>query len=158
MNPLNISPAVYQSFVAEPYTPHIGATLHGLDLSQDLSDLAQTELQAALARYEVIFFRDQNLTPAQQVAFTRSFGVVNKVKAYFPCVESQPEIEIVESTAEHSGASNNWHADITWQANPPIGTSLYAQVIPVNGVTPFGPACARPMPPCLASSKPIWKL
>lgn len=133
MNPLNISPAVYQSFVAEPYTPHIGATLHGLDLSQDLSDLAQTELQAALARYEVIFFRDQNLTPAQQVAFTRSFGVVNKVKAFFPCVESQPEIEIVESTAEHFGASNNWHADITWQANPPIGTSLYAQVIPVNG-------------------------
>jgi alpha-ketoglutarate-dependent taurine dioxygenase len=104
-----------------------------LDLSQPLSELAQTELKAALAQFEVIFFRDQVLTPAQQVAFTRSFGQVNEVKAFFPRVESQPEIEIVESTAERPAANNNWHSDITWQANPPIGTSLYAQVIPASG-------------------------
>ena len=126
-------PHVYESFVATPFTPNIGATLHGLDLSQPLSDLAQTELKDALARFEVIFFRDQVLTPAQQVAFTRSFGQVNEVKAFFPRVESQPEIEIVESTAERPAANNNWHSDITWQANPPIGTSLYAQVIPASG-------------------------
>ncbi|PUE49632.1 TauD/TfdA family dioxygenase [Limnohabitans sp. 2KL-51] len=125
--------AAYQSFVAKPFTPNIGATLHGLDLSQSLSDLAQTELKAALARYEVIFFRDQKLTTAQQVAFTRSFGHVQEVKAFFPRVASQPEIEIVESTAERPAANNNWHSDITWQANPPIGTSLYAQVIPASG-------------------------
>jgi taurine dioxygenase len=123
----------YQSFLAEPYTPNIGATLYGLDLSQPLSELAQTELRAALAQFEVIFFRDQTLTPAQQVAFTRIFGQVNEVKAFFPRVESQPEVEVVESTAERPGASNNWHADITWQAQPPIGTSLYAQVIPASG-------------------------
>lgn len=133
MSFLTHCPTAYQSFVAEPYTPNIGATLHGLDLSQPLSDLAQTELKAALARYEVIFFRDQTLTPAQQVAFTRSFGKVNEVKAFFPRVASQPEIEVVESTAERPAANNNWHADITWQANPPIGTSLYAQVIPASG-------------------------
>lgn len=127
------SSAAYQSFVAEPYTPNIGATLHGLNLSQPLGDLAQTELKAALARYEVIFFRDQVLTPAQQVAFTRIFGQVNEVKAFFPRAESQPDIEIVESTAERPAANNNWHADITWQANPPMGTSLYAQVVPASG-------------------------
>lgn len=127
------SSAAYQSFVAEPYTPNIGATLHGLNLSQPLSNLAQTELKAALARYEVIFFRDQVLTPAQQVAFTRIFGQVNEVKAFFPRAESQPDIEIVESTAERPAANNNWHADITWQANPPMGTSLYAQVVPASG-------------------------
>jgi taurine dioxygenase len=127
------SSAAYQSFVAKPYTPNIGATLHGLDLSQPLSELAQTELRAALAQFEVIFFRDQTLTPAQQVAFTRTFGHVNEVKAFFPRVESQPEIEVVESTAERPAANNNWHSDITWQANPPIGTSLYAQVIPASG-------------------------
>jgi taurine dioxygenase len=125
--------AAYQSFLAEPYTPNIGATLHGLDLSQPLSELAQTELKAALAQYEVIFFRDQTLTPEQQVAFTRSFGQVHEVKAFFPRVESQPEIEVVESTSERPAANNNWHADITWQANPPTGTSLYAQVIPASG-------------------------
>lgn len=127
------SPQGYTSFVAEPYTPNIGATLQGLDLSQPLNATVQAELKAALAQYEVIFFRDQTLSPAQQVAFTRSFGHVNEVKAFFPRIEAQPEVEIVESTAERPGASNNWHADITWQDNPPVGTSLYAQVIPAHG-------------------------
>jgi taurine dioxygenase len=133
MSQLNDLPLVYQSFAAERYTPNIGAVIHGLDLSKPLSDLAQTELQDALAQHEVIFFCDQQLTPAQQVAFTRSFGQVNEVKAFFPRLESQPEIEIVESTAERPSASNNWHADITWRDNPPVGTSLYAQVIPASG-------------------------
>ena len=115
MTLLSQSSASYQSFVAEPYTPNIGATLHGLYLSQPLSELAQTELRAALAQYEVIFFRDQVLTPAQQVAFTRSFGQVNEVKAFFPRVESQPEIGIVESTPKRPAANNNGHSDITWQ-------------------------------------------
>ena len=133
MSKLNDLPLVYKTFAAEPYTPNIGATIHGLDLSKPLSDVAKTELQDALAQYEVLFFRDQNITPAQQVAFTRTFGHVNEVKAFFPRVESQPEIEIVESTAERPSAANNWHADITWRDNPPVGTSLYAQVIPASG-------------------------
>lgn len=133
MSKLNDLPLVYKTFAAEPYTPNIGATIHGLDLSKPLSDVAKTELQDALAQYEVLFFRDQNITTAQQVAFTRTFGHVNEVKAFFPRVESQPEIEIVESTAERPSAANNWHADITWRDNPPVGTSLYAQVIPASG-------------------------
>ena len=102
-------------------------------MSKPLSDVAKAELKDALARHEVIFFRDQQLTPAQQVEFTRIFGHVNEVKAFFPRVESQPEIEIVESTAQRPSAANNWHADITWRDNPPVGTSLYAQVIPASG-------------------------
>ena len=78
------SPALYQSFVAKPYTPNIGATLHGLDLSQPLSDLAQTELKAALARFEVIFFRDQVLTPAQQVAALRLICLPPRIAAPAP--------------------------------------------------------------------------
>lgn len=124
---------MFHSFMAEPYTPCIGATVHGLDLSQPLSALAQTELQSALAQYEVLFFRDQQLTPAQQVAFTRTFGEVHEVKAFFPRLQDQPEIEVVESTAEKPGASNNWHADVTWRDQPPVGTSLYAQLIPPMG-------------------------
>lgn len=124
---------MFRSFLAEPYTPCIGATVHGLDLSQPLSALAQAELQSALAQYEVLFFRDQQLTPAQQVAFTRTFGEVHEVKAFFPRLQDQPEIEVVESTAEKPGASNNWHADVTWRDQPPVGTSLYAQLIPPMG-------------------------
>ena len=94
---------------------------------------AQLGARQALAVHEVLFFRDQHITPQQQVDFTRSFGNVAEVKAFFPRLENHPEIEIVESTAERPKASSNWHADITWREQPPLGTSLYAQVIPASG-------------------------
>ena len=133
MSQLNDLPGTYTRFKVEPYTPNIGAVIHGLDLSQPLDVATQDELRHALAQHEVIFFRDQRLTPDQQVSFTRTFGDVAEVKAFFPRLESQPEIEIVESTAERRYAANNWHADITWREQPPLGTSLYAQVIPATG-------------------------
>lgn len=133
MSQLNDLPSVYSRFKAEPYTPNIGAVIHGLDLRQPLDEATQAELRDALARHEVIFFLDQDLTPEQHVAFTRSFGGVAEVKAFFPRLESHPEIEIVESTSDKPKAASNWHADITWREQPPLGTSLYAQVIPATG-------------------------
>jgi taurine dioxygenase len=133
MSKLNDLASPYTRFVAEPYTPTIGAVIHGLDLSQPIDETTQAELRRALAEHEVIFLRDQQLTPAQQVEFTRIFGNVAEVKAFFPRLQDQPEIEVVESTAERPSAASNWHADITWRDNPPVGTSLYAQVIPANG-------------------------
>lgn len=133
MSNLNDLAAPYTRFVVEPYTPNIGAVIHELYLSRPLDATTQAELRRALAEHEVIFLREQRLTPAQQVEFTRIFGNVAEVKAFFPRLESHPEIEIVESTAERPKAASNWHADITWRDNPPIGTSLYAQVIPASG-------------------------
>lgn len=123
----------YTRFGVEPYTPNIGATIHGLDLSQALDPVAQEELRHALAQHQVIFFRGQTISPAQQIAFTRTFGEVAEVKAFFPRVEGYPEIEIVESSVDRPYAANNWHADITWREQPPLGTSLYAQVLPAVG-------------------------
>lgn len=133
MSHLNDLPSVYSRFKVEPYTPNIGAVIHGLDLRQPLDSTTQDELRDALARYEVIFFRDQHLTPEQHVTFTRTFGSVAEVKAFFPRLDSHPEIEIVESTAQRQRSASNWHADITWREQPPLGTSLYAQVIPATG-------------------------
>ena len=133
MSKLNDLPNTYTRFAVEPYTPTIGAVIHGLDLARPLDDTTRQELAHALATYEVIFLRQQNITPAQQIEFTRAFGHVNEVKAFFPRLDNHPEIEIVESTAERPSAANNWHADITWRENPPIGTSLYAQVLPASG-------------------------
>lgn len=133
MSKLNDLPRKFTRFATEPYTPTIGAFIHGLDLSRPLDELARSELRQALATYEVIFLRDQHITPGQQIEFTRIFGRVDEVKAFFPRVEEHPEIEIIESTAERPSAANNWHADITWRENPPVGTSLYAHVIPPSG-------------------------
>ena len=56
MSKLNDLPSAFTRFVAEPYTPTIGAVIHGLDLSKPLDDIAQKELKSALAKYQVIFF------------------------------------------------------------------------------------------------------
>ena len=133
MSKINDLHPTFTRFAVEPYTPTIGAVIHELDLRQPLDATTQAELRQALAVHEVLFFRDQHITPQQQVDFTRSFGNVAEVKAFFPRLESHPEIEIVESTAERPKASSNWHADITWREQPRLGTSLYAQVIPASG-------------------------
>lgn len=133
MSKLNELNATYTRFVAQPYTPTIGAVIHDLDLSKPQDDVTQAELRRALAEFEVLFFRDQVLTPTQHVELTKIFGNVEDVKAFFPRLESHPQIEIVESTPQRPSAANNWHADITWREQPPLGTSLYAQVLPAIG-------------------------
>lgn len=133
MSKLNDLPHTYNGFAAEPYTSNTGVVIHGLDLRLPQSTAVQAELRVALANHGVLFFRDQTLTPEQHIAFTRVFGDVAEVKAFFPRLENHPEIEIVESTAQKPKAANNWHADITWRDNPPLGTSLYAQVVPASG-------------------------
>jgi taurine dioxygenase len=133
MSRLNDLGSPFTRFGVEPYTPTIGAVIHDLDLRQTLDDATQADLRRALAEYQVIFFRDQLLTPDQHVAFTKIFGQVEDVKAFFPRLESHPQIEVIESTAQRPSAANNWHADITWREQPPLGTSLHAQVIPASG-------------------------
>jgi taurine dioxygenase len=133
MSNLNDLGQTYTRFGVEPFNPVIGAVIHGLDLREPLDGVTQDELRRALAQHEVIFFRDQHLTPDQHVNFTRTFGGVAEVKAFFPRLEDHPEVEVVESTAQRPKAANNWHADITWREQPPLGTSLYAQVIPAGG-------------------------
>lgn len=55
----------------------LGAEISGVDLSANLSDATVAAIRAALVEHQVIFFRDQDLTPAQQVAFGARFGPLN---------------------------------------------------------------------------------
>ena len=58
----------------EKLTPHIGAEIHGVDLSKRLDPVVFREIHDALTRHQVIFFRDQRLTHDQHKAFGRAFG------------------------------------------------------------------------------------
>lgn len=49
----------YKTITVSPLTPHIGAEIGGIDLTQALSDRQVQELHDALTEYLVIFFRDQ---------------------------------------------------------------------------------------------------
>lgn len=117
----------------EPITPHIGAEIRGIDLANaaQLADFAEP-LREALARHQVIFFRDQQLSPQAQLRFSRIFGEVDPVSSTFPSHPEEPHIELLISQGKRTG-TDIWHADLTWQASPPAAACLYAVEVPEVG-------------------------
>ena len=63
-----------EKILVKPLTVHIGAEIHGVDLTKPLSSLEVTSIRNALLRWKVIFFREQYLTHAQHIEFARQFG------------------------------------------------------------------------------------
>lgn len=138
MSYIHESNAPYTRLQLEPYSPVIGAYVRGVDL-RDLSDaVLRQEFRRALVRHQVLFIRDQTLTPAQQIEFARLFGDPDRVKAYFPRLEGHESVEVVAKTLagrpnQRRTSTDQWHADITFRLNPPTGTVLYAQDLPPSG-------------------------
>lgn len=59
-----------------PVAGHIGAEISGVDLRETLTDQQVEDITAALHKYKVLFFRDQHIGHAEQIAFSRRFGAV----------------------------------------------------------------------------------
>ena len=76
----------------------LGAEVAGIDLTNDVSQSTYSKIRDLLIKYEVLFFRNQDVTPAQQHALASSFGPLQSHPAY-DTVENFPEITILESTA-----------------------------------------------------------
>ncbi|HET6339874.1 MAG TPA: TauD/TfdA family dioxygenase [Polyangiales bacterium] len=117
----------------EPYSAHVGATVHGIDLSTPLPAATRDALRHALFDHGVLFFRDQNLTPNLFLDATRIFGEPLRHNPYLPSHEDFSGVEIIESGVGRRLANESWHADVTWQHNPPFATALHAAELP-----PFG--------------------
>ncbi len=122
----------YKHIVPVPRMPNFAAWIDGVDLSRPLSAAVQTELRRALFDFEVIFFRPQALTPAQHVALARVFGPVS-AGSYFERKPGAPELEMIVSDREHPPSIDNWHTDISWKPQPPLGTAIQITVTPPAG-------------------------
>jgi taurine dioxygenase len=120
-------------------TPHCGAEVRGIDLSQPLDDAAAGALGRALSEHCVLFFRDQSLTPEQQKSLGRRFGSLHLHPAFPDILEGHPEIMVIradENTKRIAG--EDWHSDVSCDAEPPLGSILYMQEVPpVGGDTLF---------------------
>lgn len=117
---------------AEPYTGALGATISGLDLSQPLDDAELLELRQALLEYEVLFFRDQALTPEAHARLADYFGPPQRHEAY-DHVEGFPQITILENDAARPSKIEMWHTDMTFRKQPPLGSILHGVIIPERG-------------------------
>lgn len=122
----------FDSFVANPVTPVIGAELDGIDLSDTLSNQQVQDLHDALLKYQVIFFRDQHMSMDQQKDLGRSFGSLHCHPAV-PGPKGHPEILMLHSDAERQNAASAWHSDVSCDQVPNLGSILYGKVIPKAG-------------------------
>jgi taurine dioxygenase len=107
----------------------LGCEVSGVDLCHAVPDDVMAELQQALLEHEVLFFRDQELTPEAHSRFASWFGPPQLHQAY-PHVEGFPEITILENDRENPSRIEMWHTDMTFRKNPPLGSVLHGVVIP----------------------------
>lgn len=129
----------YSTIEVRKVTPHAGAELIGVDLSQAPDDRMIKEIEAALAEHCVLFFRDQHLTPEQHKAFGQRFGELHLHPAYPDLLPGHPEIMVIHADESSTRvAGEDWHSDVSCDPEPPLGTILYMlEVPPVGGDTLF---------------------
>ena len=123
----------YRSFVVRPLTPHIGAEVRSIDLSENLSEEQLSDISQAWLDWKVLVFRGQILNRDQHRAFARRFGelYIHPLKQFLGI---DPDIHIAKTTKSSLYTSGNfWHSDITCDVIPPFGSMLYLTVTPKSG-------------------------
>ena len=132
------------SISIQKVSPAVGAVVTGIDLSNPVSpDIFET-LERAIAEYDVLVFRDQRLTPAQHVEFSRRFGSLETHVISEALLEGYPEIYVISNVIENGKpkgrayAGTYWHSDLSYMPVPAMGSMMYARQIPeIGGDTMF---------------------
>ena len=104
-----------------------GAEIGGVDLSKPLEQDTIAEIRRAFLENCVLAFRGQDVSPEKQIAFTGIFGKVEQHPLYRTnSIEGYPEILVLEHKAGQyiNGKNDIWHADITFNEAPPLGSVL----------------------------------
>ncbi|MEI6318355.1 MAG: TauD/TfdA family dioxygenase [Pseudomonadota bacterium] len=119
-----------------PVSPAIGAEVAGIDLAAPIADDQVRTLRALLLEHEVLFFRAQQLTPAQLVALARRFGQPQAAaESSFAKFAAFPEIDVLEFDRDHPPHNTRelWHTDFSGREQPTLGSLLYAVDVPAVG-------------------------
>jgi taurine dioxygenase len=118
---------------------HLGAEISGVDLSKPLADDTFAQVAKAFFDNEVAFFRHQKLTPEQQVAFTRRFGVLEQHVRKESRLKDHPEILIISNLLDENcnaigsqDAGRFWHSDLSYKKEPSMLSALYSLEVPVK--------------------------
>jgi alpha-ketoglutarate-dependent taurine dioxygenase len=124
-----------QGIEIAPLSGALGAEVRGLDLSRPLDAASFAAVHAAYLEHQVLVFRDQSLSPDQQLAFSRRFGELLRVP-YIAPMPDHPDIIAVLKEAEERNISTfggTWHSDFTFLEQPPSASLLYALEVPARG-------------------------
>jgi taurine dioxygenase len=128
-----------------PLTPLLGAQVRGLDLRRELPAGAAAAIHEALRRHKVLFFRGQELTGPEFVAFGRRLGPLHPYAPAGPlgggdgvAATAAPELRVFDYGREQKGREAFWHFDVLPSRRPARASILRARVVPeVGGDTLF---------------------
>jgi taurine dioxygenase len=125
--------APYETIHVRPLTPVIGAEIEGVDLSTELSNHQFAEVRRALLDHHVIVFRNQHLTAEAHKSFGRRFGRLHVHPLQARREGDNERLEVKASKTSKYVAGEDWHADVTCDAEPPMGSLLYLERTPEIG-------------------------
>ena len=125
--------ADYRRISVRPVTPVIGAEIEGLDLDEPLDEVTMREIELALARHQVIFFRNQEISVERQKALGRWFGEL-VAHPNDPGLEGHPEVMVIHADRSSKRvAGERWHSDVSCSEEPPFGSILRLFRVPEYG-------------------------
>lgn len=119
----------------------IGAIVQGVDLATPPAPDVVDDIEIALERFGVLIFRDQTITPAQQIAFSSAFAHLEKTARVSARLDGYPEIFVVGnvdgqivSFAPADGSDDlEWHSDHMHLETPARASMLYCLETPPTG-------------------------
>ena len=122
----------FKKIKVESVSGNIGAIIGGVDLGKLDNETFEEIYQAWLAHH-VIFFRDQDITPKQQIEFAKRFGYIH-FHPYMRGLDEFPEIlEIIKEPGDGYTFGSVWHTDQMFNPQPAKATMLYAREVPQRG-------------------------
>ncbi|WP_273761021.1 taurine dioxygenase [Pantoea ananatis] len=121
-----------EKLAIKPLGPFIGAQVGNLDVSRPLSDAQFEQLYHALLRHQVLFLREQVITPEQHRALAIRFGDLH-IHPVYPHAEGVEEIIVLDTHQDNPPDNDNWHTDVTFIQTPPAVALLASKVLPESG-------------------------
>ena len=123
----------YDVLDVRPMTKRIGAEIFGVDLCRPLGSQELSELHDALMAHQVIFFRDQPIDHESHKRLGRAFGAL-AIHSGVAGLADHPEIVAIHADANSKFvAGEDWHSDLSCNAEPPMGSILHMHTLPEHG-------------------------
>ena len=114
-------------------TVALGAEVSGLDLGGALSEADIDSIHESLMQHQVLFFRDQSFDPPAMLALAERLGEVDAGHPVYPHAPGYPNVVELISDGDHPPDTDDWHKDLTFKAEPPFASLLYAVSVPAVG-------------------------
>ena len=128
-----------QHFEVRPFPAPVGAEIVGLDISKPINNEDFARIHRAHLDHHVLVFRNQRITPAEHIDFSRRFGPLEIHVLHQFHLKNHPEILIVSNIKENGepiglgDAGAYWHSDLSYKPQPSLGSLLHAQELPSEG-------------------------